>query len=65
MEESRKLSVAHCKKVLQRSGRKFTDAQVEKIRDFLKALAGIAYKSYQIGVKHEQASIYLYARINR
>lgn len=46
MEESRKLSVAYCKKVLQRSGKKFTDAQVEKIRDFLKALAGLAYKSY-------------------
>ena len=63
MDESRKLSVPYCKKVLQRNGKKFTDAQVEKIRDFLSALAGIAYKSYQ-RKKHEQASSYLYTGIH-
>lgn len=38
-----KLSLAHCKKVLNRNGNNYTDEQIINIRDFLYAMASIDY----------------------
>jgi hypothetical protein len=38
-----KRSLAHCKNILEQNGSKYTDEQVERIRDFLYAMATIDY----------------------
>lgn len=38
-----KLSLAHCKNILNRNGKNYTDAEVILIRDFLYAMATIDY----------------------
>jgi hypothetical protein len=43
MEESKKLSVAQCKAILQKSGKILTDEQVLKIRDLLYVLGELDY----------------------
>lgn len=43
MDESKKLSVGFCKKVLQQGGKEYTDEQVRKIRDALYTLGELDY----------------------
>lgn len=47
MEKLKKLSLAHCKKVLESTGRKYTDEQIEKIRDILYQLGEIDYRIFK------------------
>ncbi len=66
-----KLSLTHCKKVLEQNGNKYTDEQVSRIRDFLYAMATIDYLFFteqylknktltENQNHHEQESIPLY-----
>jgi hypothetical protein len=43
MDESKKLSIAYCKKVLQQAGKEYTEEQIGKIRDVLYALGELDY----------------------
>lgn len=46
MEVLRKLPLAHCKKILESNGKKYSDQQVEKIRDILYTLGELDYLIY-------------------
>ena len=65
VELSNKLSVGYCKKILERTGKKYTEEQINKIRHFLNTLAEIAYKSYRKKKDHEKGSNHLHQGINR
>ena len=43
MEKSKKLSLTHCKGILESTGKRYTDQQVEEIRDILYQLAEMDY----------------------
>jgi hypothetical protein len=40
------LSIEQCKKILTKSGKKYTDEEVKKIRDFFYILGEIDYKNF-------------------
>lgn len=42
-----KLSVAVCRKVLKEKAKKYTDKQIEQIRDFFYNLAAITYDEFE------------------
>ena len=44
MERVKKLSIAYCKKVLESSGKKYSDEETEKIRDLLYKLGELDYR---------------------
>jgi len=44
MERVKKLSVAYCKKILESSGKKYSDEEIEKIRDLLYKLGELDYR---------------------
>ena len=46
MEKVKKLSITHCKKILESGGRKYSDEKAEKIRDLLYKLGELDYKIY-------------------
>jgi hypothetical protein len=46
MESAKKLSIAHCKKILESSGKKYSDEETEKIRDLLYMLGELDYRIY-------------------
>jgi len=62
-QEIEKLSIAHCKKVLNKNGYNYTDEQVEKIRDFLYILADIELQNLK-KIEHEEESNSLHPRID-
>ena len=41
------LSIEHCKKRLEKYGKKYTDEQVKEIREFLYQLAELQKKDYE------------------
>lgn len=43
MERVKKLSIAHCKKILESEGRKYSDEETEMIRDLLYKLGELDY----------------------
>lgn len=43
MEKSKKLSLAHCKGILESTGKRYTDKQIEEIRDILYQLGEMDY----------------------
>lgn len=43
MEKSKKLSLAHCKAILESTGKRYTDKQIEEIRDILYQLGEMDY----------------------
>ncbi len=43
MEVSKKLSLTYCKKILESKGKKYSDQQVEEIRDLLYILGELDY----------------------
>jgi hypothetical protein len=46
MERVKKLSIAYCKKILESSGKKYSDEEAEKIRDLLYKLGELDYLIY-------------------
>lgn len=46
MESVKKLSVAYCKKILDSSGKKYSNEETEKIRDLLYKLGELDYRIY-------------------
>ena len=50
------LSNEECKRILSRNGNKFTDNEVEQIRDFLWDLAQIEVKNLEISGTDENSS---------
>jgi hypothetical protein len=44
MERVKKISIAHCKKILESSGKKYSDEETEKIRDLLYKLGELDYR---------------------
>jgi len=44
MERVKKLSIANCKKILESSGKKYSDEETEKIRDLLYKLGELDYR---------------------
>ena len=44
MERVKKLSVAYCKKILESSGKKYSDEETEIIRDLLYKLGELDYR---------------------
>jgi len=46
MERVKKLSIAYCKKILESSGKKYSDEETEKIRDLLYKLGELDYLIY-------------------
>lgn len=44
MERVKKLSVAYCKKILESSGKKYSDEETEKIRDLLYKIGELDYR---------------------
>jgi hypothetical protein len=46
MESVKKLSVTYCKKILESSGKTFSDEETEKIRDLLYKLGELDYQIY-------------------
>lgn len=57
MERVKKLSIAYCKKVLESSGKKYSDEETEKIRDLLYKLGELDYRIY-IEMNRDNKSIY-------
>jgi hypothetical protein len=51
------ISVDNCKKILNRSGKRYTDDEVEQIREFLWNLAEIEVKTIEINDFYEDSSI--------
>lgn len=47
MEKLKKVSLARCKKVLESTGRKYTEEQIEKIRDILYRLGEMDYRIFK------------------
>ena len=41
------LSLERCKKILNKNGNKYTDEEVEKIREFLYTMAMIEYRRWE------------------
>lgn len=52
--DEKKLSIAHCQKVLSKDGSKYTDEEVKMIRDFLYQMARIEYHIYNNEKNHEK-----------
>jgi hypothetical protein len=46
MEKVKRLSITHCKKILESNGRKYSDEETEKIRDLLYKLGELDYRIY-------------------
>ena len=46
ISDKKKLSIAHCQKVLSKDGSKYTDEEVRMIRDFLYQMAWLDYNIY-------------------
>jgi hypothetical protein len=44
MERAKKLSIAYCKKILESSGKKYSEEEIEKIRDLLYKLGELDYR---------------------
>ncbi len=51
------LTIDNCKKILNRSGKKYSDREIEKIRDFLWELAQIVVKNLEKQEANENSSI--------
>jgi hypothetical protein len=51
------ISVDECKKILNRNGKRYTDDEVEQIREFLWNLAEIEVKTIEINDLYEDSSI--------
>ena len=49
-----KLSIAKCRKILNKKGKRFTDVEIEKIRDFLYNLGEIDYINFQNHLKKKR-----------
>lgn len=47
MDESKKLSIDFCKKVLQQEGKEYSDEQIKKIRDVLYILGELDYRIFK------------------
>lgn len=47
MEEAKKLSLAQCRRILERDGAKYSDEQVQKIRDVLYVLGELDYLTFR------------------
>jgi len=58
-----KLSVEHCKNILNKNGFNYSNEQVEKIRDFLYLLADIELQNLK-KIEHEEESNSLHPRID-
>ena len=58
------LNIEACKKILNKSSKKFTDEQIKQIRDLLYALATIEYEGYK-KKNHEQKCDNIYESIDR
>lgn len=43
MQKSKKLSIAYCKRILDSTGRRYTEEQIEKIRDTLYEFGELDY----------------------
>ncbi len=48
-----KFSIAKCREVLERKGKKFTDEQILLVREFLMKLSNIAYQTFQKQIQRE------------
>lgn len=46
-KEDKKLSITHCRKVLNRNGNNHSDEQIQKIRDFLYFIAEMEYENFK------------------
>jgi hypothetical protein len=46
MERAKRLPVAYCKKILESSGKKYSDEEAEKIRNLLLKLGELDYRIY-------------------
>ncbi|MCZ8021862.1 MAG: hypothetical protein O9302_14690 [Cyclobacteriaceae bacterium] len=46
MKRVTKLSIAYCKKILESSGKKYSDVDTEKIRDLLYKLGELDYRIF-------------------
>jgi hypothetical protein len=46
MEKVKRLSITHCKKILESGGRKYSDEETEKITDLLYKLGDLDYRIY-------------------
>ena len=46
MEKVKRVSITHCKKILESRGRKYSDDEAEKIRDLLYKLGELDYRIY-------------------
>jgi hypothetical protein len=64
IREDKKLSIQHCKKILNRNGNEYTDEQAKKIRDFLYSIAEMDYEHYKTK-KHAEESHPLHPGIYR
>jgi len=51
------LKFEECKKILQRNGKKYTDEEIEKIKDFLWEIAQIEIKNIEKLERYENSSI--------
>jgi len=51
MEEGRKLSLAHCRRILEECGTKYSDEQILKIRDVLYDLGELDYLIFKETLK--------------
>ena len=50
------ISIDECKKILNRKGKRYTDEEVEKIREFLWSLAEIEVKIIDLNNSDEDSS---------
>ncbi len=57
------LSIRQCQRYLEAQGKKYSDEEIELIRDFLYALGEIEYEHITEKQKSEQGS-YLYEGVN-
>jgi len=57
MEEGKKLSLAHCQKILNENGGKYTEDQVRMIRDVLYNLAELDYLILKQGLSPEISAL--------
>lgn len=58
------ISLKACEEILDKSGRKYSDAEIKVIREVLTKLSEIEYESYKQTSKNEEGS-HLYQSIDR
>ncbi len=64
ISEDKKLSIAHCKKVLCSDGSTYTDEEVRMIRDFLYQMASIEYHIYTQDKNHEKERNFIHKGVH-